>query len=206
MIKVYGVPGWGSAISEVMLTLADIPYQFINVDGFDKPGETRELLEKLNPLCQVPTLELENGEIMTETAAIALLVLDRCPDLAPPVGHADRQQFQRLLIWLVANVYPTFTYADYPERWAPDAQEQLQQSCREYRKSLYLWLDNHLKATPYTFGEQITLIDCYLCVMRTWGPRPDWFAANTPNITAIADSVCKLPKLHKVLKANDILC
>ncbi|NCB60332.1 MAG: glutathione S-transferase, partial [Gammaproteobacteria bacterium] len=25
MIKVYGVPGWGSAISEVMLTLAEIP-------------------------------------------------------------------------------------------------------------------------------------------------------------------------------------
>ncbi|VTP68458.1 Uncharacterised protein [Leclercia adecarboxylata] len=50
MIKVYGVPGWGSAISEVMLTLADIPYQFINVDGFDKPGETRELLEKTQPL------------------------------------------------------------------------------------------------------------------------------------------------------------
>ena len=61
MIKVYGVPGWGSAISEVMLTLADIPYQFINVDGFDKPGATRELLEKLNPLCQVPTLELEKS-------------------------------------------------------------------------------------------------------------------------------------------------
>lgn len=206
MIKVYGVPGWGSAISEVMLTLADIPYQFINVDGFDKPGATRELLEKLNPLCQVPTLELENGEIMTETAAIALMILDRCPDLAPPVGRAERQQFQRLLIWLVANVYPTFTYADYPERWAPDAPEQLQQNCREYRKSLYLWLDNHLKATPYSFGEQITLIDCYLCVMRTWGPRPDWFAANTPKITAIADSVCKLPKLHKVLKDNTILC
>jgi len=206
MIKVYGVPGWGSAISEVMLTLADIPYQFIDVEGFDKPGATRELLEKLNPLCQVPTLELENGEIMTETAAIALMILDRCPELAPPVGHADRQQFQRLLIWLVANVYPTFTYADYPERWAPDAPEQLQQNCREYRKSLYLWLDNHLKAAPYAFGEKITLVDCYLCVMRIWGPRPDWFAANTPNITAIADSVCKLPKLHKVLKDNNILC
>lgn len=206
MIKVYGVPGWGSAISEVMLTLADIPYQFINVDGFDKPGATRELLEKLNPLCQVPTIELENGEIMTETAAIALMILDRCPDFAPPIGSRERQQFQRLLIWLVANVYPTFTYADYPERWTPDAPEQLQQNCREYRKSLYLWLDNHLKASPYAFGAQITLIDCYLCVMRTWGPRPDWFAANTPNITAIADSVGKLPKLHKVLKDNEILC
>ena len=107
MIKVYGVPGWGSAISEVMLTLADIPYQFINVEGFDAPGPQRERLERLNPLCQVPTLELENGEIMTETAAIALMILDRCPELAPPVGHSERQQFQRLLIWLVANVYPT---------------------------------------------------------------------------------------------------
>ncbi len=41
MIKLYGVPGWGSAISEVMLTLADILYQFINVDGFDQSGPAR---------------------------------------------------------------------------------------------------------------------------------------------------------------------
>ena len=205
MIKVYGVPGWGSAISEVMLTLADIPYQFINVDGFDKPGATRELLEKLNPLCQVPTLELENGEIMTETAAIALLVLDRCPDLAPPVGRTERQQFQRLLIWLVANIYPTFTYADYPQRWVPDAPASLKKNCIEYRKSLYLWLNDQLSAEPYAFGEQLTLLDCYLCVMRTWGPGHDWFQDNTPNISAIADAVCQRAELRQVLKNNGII-
>lgn len=38
MIKVYGVPGWGSTISELMLTLADIPYQFVDVSGFDHEG------------------------------------------------------------------------------------------------------------------------------------------------------------------------
>ena len=61
MIKVYGVPGWGSTISELMLTLADIPYQFVDVSGFDHEGASRELLKTLNPLCQVPTLALENG-------------------------------------------------------------------------------------------------------------------------------------------------
>ncbi len=152
-----------------MLTLADIPYKFVDVSGFDSEGIARELLQTLNPLCQVPTLALENGEIMTESAAIALMVLDRSPDLAPPVGRAERQQFQRLLVWLVANVYPTFTFADYPERWASDAPEQLKKNVIEYRKSLYIWLNSQLTAEPYAFGEQLTLVDCYLCTMRTWG-------------------------------------
>lgn len=205
MIKVYGAPGWGSTISELMLTLAEIPYQFVDVSGFDREGPQRDLLQKMNPLCQVPTLTLENGEIMTETAAIALMVLDRRPDLAPPIGRAERQQFQRLLVWLVANVYPTYTFADYPERWAPDAPEELKKNCIEYRKSLFLWLNDRLSAEPWAFGEQLTLIDCYLCAMRTWGPGPDWYQENTPNISAIADAVCQLPALRNVLKRNGII-
>ncbi len=35
MIKVYGVPGWGSTMSELMLTLADIPYKFVDVSGIE---------------------------------------------------------------------------------------------------------------------------------------------------------------------------
>lgn len=93
MIKVYGAPGWGSAISELMLTLADIPYRFVDVSGFDSEGPQRDLLQKINPLCQVPTLTLENGEVMSETAAIALMVLDRRPDLAPPSDAASVSSF-----------------------------------------------------------------------------------------------------------------
>ncbi|EIG0331694.1 glutathione S-transferase [Escherichia coli] len=39
-------------------TLADIPYQFVDVSGFDHEGTSRDLLKTLNPLCQVPTLAL----------------------------------------------------------------------------------------------------------------------------------------------------
>ncbi|HFZ8993419.1 TPA: glutathione S-transferase family protein [Citrobacter freundii] len=205
MINVYGVPGWGSAIAEIMLTLADIPYRFVDVKGFDSEGPQRDLLLTLNPLAQVPTLTLNNGEIITETAAIALMILDRRPELAPPPGTPERRVFQRLLIWLVANVYPTFTCADYPERWAPAAPAQLQKNFIEYRKSLYIWLNSQLSAEPYAFGEQLTLLDCYLCVLRTWGPRHDWFQENAPNISAIADAVCQIPKLREVLRSNAIM-
>ena len=136
---------------------------------------------------------------MTETAAIALMVLDRRPDLAPPLGRAERQQFQRLLVWLVANVYPTFTFADYPKRWASDA------PVIEYRKSLYIWLNSQLTAEPYVFGVQLTLVDCYLCTMRTWGPGHEWFQDNAPNINAIADAVCQIRNYKEVLKRNVII-
>lgn len=205
MITVYGAPGWGSAISELMLTLADIPYQFENVEGFDSPGHSQEKLLKLNPLCQVPTLQLDDGSIMTESAAIALMILDERPHLAPPSGTPERNQFWRLLVWLVANVYPTFTYADYPERFVPDAADQLRERCITYRKSLYLWLEQQLQATPYAFGEQLTLLDIYICVIRTWGPRHDWFKENTPKIATIADAVCAVEKLQPVLRRNDII-
>lgn len=119
MITVYGVPGWGSTISELMLSLADIPYEVVDVEGFDQPGPARERLRQINPLCQVPTLRLADGSIMTETAAIALMILDQRPDLAPAPGTLQRPQFQRLLVWLVANVYPTFTYADYRNAGRP---------------------------------------------------------------------------------------
>ena len=204
MITVYGVPGWGSAISEVMLTMAEIPYHFVDVDGFDGPGPQRDSLAQINPLCQVPTLRLEDGTVMTETAAIALMILDKRPELAPPVGSAQRLLFQRLLIWLVANVYPTFTYADYPERFAPDTPEQLQNSCIAYRKTLYQWLDQQL-AGPYALGDNVTLLDAYVVVMRTWGPRVAWFAENAPRLSAIADHVAKRPELQKVLQDNGIL-
>lgn len=204
MITLYGVPGWGSAISEVMLTLADVPYHFVDVEGFDQPGPQHDVLRQINPLCQVPTLRLADGRILTETAAVALMLLDKRPDLAPPLDSEQRLLFQRLLIWLVANVYPTFTYADYPERFVPDAPEQLKNNCLAYRKTLYQWLDLQLIG-PYAVGDELTLLDAYIVVMRTWGPRAAWFAEHAPRITAIADRVAQLPQLQKVLQENGIL-
>lgn len=205
MVTLYGVPGWGSVIAEMMLTLADMPYVFVDVEGFDKPGPPRALLQQRNPLCQVPTLELDNGDVMTESAAIGLMILDSCPTLAPAVGKPERAQFQRLFIWLVANVYPTFTLADYPERWAADAPAQLRENAIASRKSLYRWLDRQLIATPYAMGADITLIDCYIAAMCSWGPGRAWFEANTPTMAAVADAVCQHKTLQPVLRNNKII-
>ncbi len=200
-IRLYGVRGWGSAISEGMLALAGQSYDFVDVQGFDHPGPARDRLAAVNPLVQVPTLVLDDGTVMTETAAIALYLSDRAPGLAPAIDTPDRSGFYRLLIWLVANVYPTFTYGDYPERWAPSAAGELLASTDRYREALYHWLEDQV-AGPFVLGDQSCALDIYIAVMVAWRPGGPWFKQNTPKLVKIAERTRQIPAINAVMAAN----
>ena len=76
MIRLYENPGWGSAIVELQLAFYGLPYQLITVGNVHQDPVARAALGKVNPLIQVPTMVLENGEVMTESAAMSLLLAD----------------------------------------------------------------------------------------------------------------------------------
>ncbi|KHL26224.1 hypothetical protein PK98_07000 [Croceibacterium mercuriale] len=202
-MQLYGVPGWGSTIVEIMLALAGEPYDFVDVTGFDRPGAARDRLRAINPLAQVPTLVLEDGLVLTESAAIALWLAGRHPELAPAAGSADHARFLRLLVWYVANVYPTFTYGDYPERWAPSAPQELVDATDRRREELYLWLETQL-AGPFALGERVTLLDAYIACVISWRPRRAWFAGHTPTLLAVAERVRALPEVAPVMARSGL--
>jgi GST-like protein len=202
-MDLYGMRGWGSTIVEIMFALADEPYRFVEVDGFDRPGPARDRLLAVNPLAQVPTLVLDDGQVVTESAAIALWLVGRHPELAPAPGTADHARFLRLLIWYVANVYPTFTYGDYPDRWAPGAPGELVQSTDRRREELYRWLDGEL-AGPFAFGEQVSVFDAYVACVISWRPRREWFSANAPRLLDVATRVRALDQVRPVIAASGL--
>ncbi|WP_454017446.1 glutathione S-transferase family protein [Azospirillum sp. Marseille-Q6669] len=202
--RLYGVPGWGSVLAEAMLVQCGAPFVFEDVAGFDAPGEARQRLLALNPLGQIPTLVLPDGTVMTESAAIALLLAERHPDagLAPPPDAPERPAFLRLLVWLVANVYPTFTYGDYPERWVMEAPETLGAAMVEQRKTLWLWLESQLGDGPWVLGERFSALDLYVGAMVHWRPRRAWFAEHCPKLSRVAGRVQALPNLEPVWSRN----
>ena len=204
MFTLYGAPGWGSAISELMFCLCREPYHWVDVSGFDQPGATRDRLLALNPLGQVPTLQKADGTVLTESAAIALMLADRNPTLIPPVGTPQRERFYHWLIWLVANIYPTLTYGDYPQRWTVSGAEELKQSTDAYRERAFLWLESQTGNSTWLLGDEITLLDAYLPVMVRWQPREAWFQANTPRLWAIAQRVKGLEALKTVVARNHL--
>lgn len=135
----FGTQGCGSTIVAAALALTAFPRGYEEVD-YTQDGPERDRLLALNPLGQVPTLVLPNDEVMTESAAIILLLHDRAPhaELAPPGGSPLLPRFLRWLLFINAEIYPTFTYADHPQRWQPQAAgaEQLKNAVMAYRERL----------------------------------------------------------------------
>lgn len=201
----YGRPGSGSMIVEAAFALADVPVEIVEV-AWEDLGWQSETLKDLNPLGQLPTLILPSGEVMTESAAIILHLGNHFPSagLVPAPDHPDRDAFLRWLLFLVAAVYPTFTYGDVPRRWVEgdeDAAQRLLRGTDEHRKTLYRHLET-VARQPWFLGETFSSIDLYLWLMRWWRPHPEWFAKECPRLDAIGKLTAELPAVARVRRRN----
>jgi GST-like protein len=202
--QLYGVRGWGSTLAEGMLAWAGEPFEFIDVASFDRPGPARDRLLAVNPLARVPTLRDPRGDVWTESAALAVYLTDLRPEagLGPGVGDPLRPAFLNRLIWFVSVLYPTFTYRDYPERWAPSAAAELTGRVDAFRESLWRQLEADLPASQWLLGDRPSLLDLYVAVMSHWRPRRTWLAEHCPKATALARRADALPQIATVLKRN----
>ena len=67
----FGSKGSGSAAIEAALTLLGEPFRSVDAASWE-PGSGRDELQRVNPLCQIPTLVLADGSVLTESAAILI--------------------------------------------------------------------------------------------------------------------------------------
>jgi GST-like protein len=204
-ITLYGRRGWGSTIVEAQLEWLGLDYTYEAVGDLLRSAEARRTLAPVNPLAQVPTLVLANGQTLTESAAIILYLADMTgrDDLVPTPGSAKRPDFLRWLIFLVANVYPTYTYADEPDRFVPDAaaRDRFRATVDAYAQRLYGMIEATAR-TPWFLGERFSALDIYVAVMTRWRPRRQWFAENAPQLHSIATRADAVPQLQSVWSRN----
>ncbi|HUD43610.1 MAG TPA: glutathione S-transferase family protein [Dokdonella sp.] len=192
MMTLYGRPGWGSTLIEAQLLHYGLPFRFEEVGDLFASAEARTALAAVNPLAQVPTLVLDDGRVMSESAAITLYLADLTgrDDLVPGPHEAERAAFLRWLVFLVANLYPTFTYADDPRRFVADAAAAQAFRARVDDYALSLWRIVETAAVgPWFLGERFSALDLYIAVMTHWRPRRAWFAEAAPKLHAIAQAV-----------------
>lgn len=83
-LMLYGSPGSGPAAVEVALRAASVRYVMVRASSWEPESHYAELLE-LNPLGQIPTLRLEDGAVLSASAAIL-------PRGGPTAGQASHRR------------------------------------------------------------------------------------------------------------------
>jgi GST-like protein len=204
MFTLFGRPGWGSALVEAQLAWYGLPFAIEEVDDLFASTAARERLAAVNPVAQVPTLLLPDGGVMTESAAITLYLaeLTRSVALVPEAGEAVRRRFLRWLVFVVANIYPTFTYADDPTRFVPKAAApEFRSNVDDYAARLWGMVEREAGG-EWFLGARFSALDIYIAAMTRWRPRRPWFAAHCPRLHAIALLAEARPELARVWQRN----
>ena len=192
--------GFGSVCVEAALELLGLDYERVDANPLGSEVEKARIRE-INPLVQVPTLKLPDGQIMTESAMILVWLgdLDGQQAFAPGPRDDQRANYLRWLGFLSSSFYSTFTISDGPERFHPDTATHtvLLDMVNERRKALWRMMDAAFADVPGDFllGEALSFLDLYVAMMSYWDPRRDWFEAHCP----------RLLKAVRACEQNDVI-
>lgn len=201
----YGAPGTGSACVETVLEMVGADFRFVPASPFED-GEEVERLKAVNPLLQVPALELPDGTMMTESAAILLYLTERFPEahLAPDPGTPERAVFLRWLTFLAANFYSTYAISDKPGRFYddPSGHKMLIDGALARRRALWQLMEAQVEPAPFLCGDTLTVLDIYTAMMSHWSPGRDWFKANCPVLATSVAETESHPVVAKVFARN----
>ena len=201
----WGRAGWGSAIVEAQLVWYGLPFTFESVGDLFKEADAKLRLEKVNPLAQVPTLVMPDGSVMSESAAITLLLSEIAgkDTLVPAPGSKERGKFLRWLVFIVANIYPTFTYADDPSRFVSvnAARDPFRAATDAYAQRLWKQVEG-AAGGPWFLGVRFSALDIYIDVMTRWRPKRGWFETETPHLFSIARRTDQVAELAPVWARN----
>lgn len=121
MLTLFGTKGSGSAAVEAALSLAGLAFDRVDAASWN-PGPGRDALLHVNPLGQIPTLVLDDGTVLTESAAILIHLGLTAPGLLPG-GPSARATAIRGLVYVAANCYAAISVIDYPDRWCEPCSE-----------------------------------------------------------------------------------
>ncbi len=172
MFTLFGSNGSGSAAVEMALLHCGLPYRVERASTWEADSAQTEL-QAVNPLGQIPTLVLEDGAVMTESAAILIhLGLSHPEHQLLPSNPVARAQAIRGLVFIAANCYAAVSIIDYPERWSQpcdkDAAEHLRAGSRARLHHHWDVFADQFVGTPFLSGSVPGALDYLAAVVSRW--------------------------------------
>ena len=202
MWTLFGSPGSGSAAVEIALDRCGVPYRVLRAATWE-PDSALDELRRANPLGQVPTLQFDDGSVMTESAAILIhLGLTFPASKLLPADGAARAQALRGLVFIAANCYAAIGVIDYPERWCDGGDEDIHERIRAgARRRLHLYWDlfaDQFDDEPCLGGAEPGALGILAAVVSRWSGARAHLRQARPALLATLERIEADPVLAPV--------
>lgn len=203
-MKLYYATGTCSLSPHIVALEAGISLDFERVDIFKKPHVTAggRDFTKVNPNGYVPVLELDDGSLLTEGAAIVQYLADLRPEakLAPAAGTRERYELQSWLNFVASELHKMYS----PWLFHPEYGTQAQEVARGKIAERLAYVENHLEGGSGLFlmGETFTVADAYLFTIVGWSAFAKVDLTAFPQLRAYMDRVGARPKVRAAMQAE----
>lgn len=201
-MKLYFSPGACSLSPHIVLREAGLNFDLEQVNLQTKKTKAGADFLPVNAKGQVPVLQLDNGEILTEGPAIVQYIADQKPEsgLAPANGTMARYHTQEWLNFVTSDLHKVFAPLFRPT--TPDEYEKI---TKENLANKFAYLDKHLAGKQYLTGDKFTVADAYCFVIVGWSKYKNIDLAPYPNLRAYMDRIAARPKVQEAMKAEGLV-
>lgn len=198
-MKLYYSPGASSLPAHIALREANLPFEAETVDLAAKKTASGADFLAINAKGYVPALALDDGEVLTEGAAILQYVADQAPaaGLAPPAGTLARY---RLAEWL--NFLGTEVHKSFSPLFNPKASEDWKDAARAMLARRLDYLAQQLQERPYLLGDSYSVADAYLYTILSWSKWVKVDLSRWPVLAAYGERIAARPAVAATLAAE----
>ena len=201
-MKLYYSPGACSLSPHIVMREAGIPVELVKVDLQAKKTEQGADFRAINSKGYVPTLELPDGQRLTEGPAIVQYLADQAPTrgLAPANGTVERVRLQE---WL--NFISTELHKQFSPLFDPACEGGLKARQIERLGTRLDWVSKQLGNRDYLMCGHFTVADAYLYTVLSWSRHVGIDLAKWPTLSAYSDRVAQRPHVREALRAEGLL-
>jgi len=201
-MKLYYATGTCSLSPDIVLREAGLDAQLVKVDT-----KTHKLADgsdyyAINGKGYVPTLELDDGQRLTEGPAIVQYLADRNPasKLTPAAGTMERY---RLIEWL--NFITSELHKQFSPLFAATTPVEYKSAVKERIGKRFDWISEQLKGRDYLMGKQFTVADAYLFTILNWTKSTGIELVKWPVLAAYHARICARPKVQEAMIAEGLV-
>lgn len=200
MTTLYYAVGACSLAPHIALEWVGAPYNTVKVQYGSKD------LLAVNPAGAVPTLEEDDGWLLTQCGAILDYLASKHPEarLAGGEGLRAKAEFHRWSAFFTSDLHASFWPIFMPSRYTTDDSKAARDAVVEAGHKLvakqFAILNRHLEGRNYVLDGGRSAIDAYAFPMMRWGIKllPNGLT-RYPNIQVLHDRLAEEPAVKKVL-------